>query len=95
MNDYSSAEPPTLIITNAIIKNFNYHKFAVSFISLGLEYGGNLNIESSTFNNFLFPYGLITNAPTTSERDSAFFGGFGLKNCLVSYYFNNLKQFFS
>lgn len=68
LSDYTEAAVPTLNILDCEIRNFFYHKYASSFISLD-RFGGKVNIQNTIFDNFMLPYGLISNGFTAQDRD--------------------------
>lgn len=68
LSDYTSAAVPLINITNCEIRNFFYHAYAASFISLSRS-GGKVIIQNTIFDNFMLPYGLISNGFTKQDRD--------------------------
>ena len=82
LSDYPDAVIPTLTINNCEIRNFFYHQYASSFISLS-RYGGKVSIQNTIFDNFMLPYGLISNGFTQRDRDLTNQTSYSEQHCKV------------
>jgi hypothetical protein len=67
LRDYTSAVVPTLTLTSVTVQNLFYSKFHTSFIEID-RFAGKVTITSSTFNRFMMPHGLISNANVDADR---------------------------
>lgn len=82
LKDYSSAVIPSVSIINCEIRNLFYHKYAASFIAIN-RFGGKVTIQNSIFDNFMFPYGLISNGFTKQDRDTPYQTSYSGTHCKI------------
>jgi hypothetical protein len=67
LRDYTGAVIPSLMMNSVTVQNLVYSKFHTSFIEID-RFAGQVTISSSTFNRFMMPHGLISNAHVDADR---------------------------